>query len=93
MNSPEIKQYIREHKDLFWYTPGDKKEDISHEFLVETILNYGSLDDVRQLIKLMGIGQLSKVFLGMKGRKKLNYYPEIHHFFSLVLKRYAPGNI
>jgi len=34
MNSPEIKQFIREHSNLFWYTPEDKKEEISHEFLV-----------------------------------------------------------
>ena len=49
MNSPEIKQYIREHSNLFWYTPEDKKEEISTEFLVETILNYGDKDEVIQL--------------------------------------------
>jgi len=43
MNSPEIKQFIHEHSNLFWYTPEDKKEEISTEFLVETILNYGDL--------------------------------------------------
>lgn len=26
MNSPEIKQFIREHRNLFWYIPEDKKE-------------------------------------------------------------------
>jgi hypothetical protein len=93
MNSPEIRQFIREHSNLFWYTPEDKKEDISHEFLVETILNYGSLEDVRELVKLMGIRQLATVFFGMQGRKKMNFYPEIYNFFSLVLRRYAPGNI
>jgi len=29
------------------------------------------------------------VFFRAAGRKKLNYYPEIHHFFSLLFKRHA----
>lgn len=93
MNSPEIKQFIREHSNLFWYTPEDKKEDISHEFLVETILNYGNLDDFEQLIKLLGFKRLSGIFFSAQGRKKLNYYPEIYHFFTLFFNKYAQGNI
>ena len=54
MNSPEIKQFIREHSNLFWYTPDDKKEEISNEFLVETILNYGDINAIIQLFNLMG---------------------------------------
>jgi hypothetical protein len=93
MNSPEIKQFILEHSNLFWYTPEDKKEEISDEFLVETILNYGNLDDIRQLINIIGIEELSTIFFNIQGRKKLNFYPEIHHFFSLLFKRYAQRNI
>ena len=89
MNSPEIKQFIREHSNLFWYTPEDKKEEISKELLLETILNYGTLDDFRELVKIFGIQQLAYIFFGAKGRKKLNYYPEIYHYFSLVFKKYA----
>ena len=89
MNSPEIKAFIRKNSHLFWYTPEDKKEEISHEFLIETILNYGNLDDIRQLINIIGIKQLATIFLSIQGRKKLNYYPEIYHFFSLVFKKYA----
>ena len=93
MNTPEIKHFIREHSNLFWYTPEDKKEEISQELLIETILNYGNLDEVRQLINIMGIERLSEIFFSLQGRKKLNYYPEIYHFFSLLFKKYAPGNI
>jgi hypothetical protein len=93
MNSPEIKQFIREHSALFWYTPEDKKEEISHELLIETLLNYGELNDIRQLIRIMGIEHISEIFFNLQGRKKLNYYPEIHNFFSLLFKNYAQGNI
>jgi hypothetical protein len=93
MNSPEIKEYIRKHSALFWYTPEDKKEEISHELLIETILNYGELNDIRQLIRIMGIEHISEIFFNLQGRKKLNYYPEIYHFFSLLFKNYAQRNI
>ena len=88
-HSPEIKAFIHEHSALFWYTPEDKKEEISEELLVEMILNYGDLDAILTLIELMGIKKVSSVFFNAKGRKKLNYFPEIYHFFSLFFTRYA----
>jgi hypothetical protein len=93
MNSPEIKEFIRQHSNLFWYTPEDKKEEISHDLLVETILNYGDMNDVRNLIKIIGIERLSEIFSGLQGRKMLNYYPEIYNFFSILVKKYAHPNI
>lgn len=89
MNSPELKTFIRRNSNLFWYTPGDKKEDINPDLLVETILNYGSMDEIKTLIKIMGVKEISQVFFGAKGRKKLNYYPEIYNFFSLFFTRNA----
>jgi len=90
MHSPEIKSFIRRHSHLFWYTPEDKKEDISESFLVETILNYGDMKDVMELIELMGKKNLARVFFNARGRKKLNYFPEIYNFFSLFLNKYVP---
>ena len=89
MNSPEIKAFIHENRNLFWYTPADKKEEISPEFLVETILNYGDLDAVKKLISILGIKETSRIFFSAKGRQKLNYYPEIYNFFSLLFSKYA----
>ncbi|HBH82870.1 MAG: hypothetical protein A2X03_15630 [Bacteroidetes bacterium GWA2_40_15] len=89
MNSPELKAFILENSSLFWYTPQDRKEDIGPELLVETIMNYGDINSIRKLIKLMGIKEVSDVFFNATGRKKLNYYPEIYNFFELVLKKYA----
>lgn len=93
MHSPEIKAFIREHSNLFWYIPADKKEEISLELLVETIFNYGDLNDIRNLINIMGFNHLSVIFNNLHGRKKLNYYPEIYQFFSNLIQRYAPTNI
>ena len=93
MNSPEVKTFIRQHSSLFWYTPENKKEEISPEFLVETILNYGNLEDVRQLINIIRTDRFAQIFYSLNGRKKLNYYPEIYHFFSLLVKKYEHSNI
>lgn len=89
MNDPKITKFIQEHSQYFWYTPEQKKENISPELLLETILNYGDMDAVRELFKVMGLKNAATVFFGTSGRKKMNYYPEIYHFFSLLLKRHA----
>lgn len=89
MNTPEIRAFIRENSHLLWYIPEDKKEEISHELLVETILNYGDMDALRKLFNLLGIQRVAEVFNNLEGRKKLNYYPEAYNFLSLLIKRYA----
>ena len=93
MNTPDIKQFIREHSNLFWYTPEEKKEEISNELLVETIFNYGDIEAVKQLITMLGTDRLAEIFSGLTGRKKLNYYPEIYHFFSILVNKNVHSNI
>ena len=88
MNSPEIKAFIRQHNSLFWYIPEDKKEDISPDILVEFILNYGSLEDIKTLFRLMGKAEIAKIFFNAKGRRKLNYFPEVYNYFSLYFKKH-----
>lgn len=81
--------YIQQHANLFWYTPADKKQDISDALLVETILNYGTLDDYRSLLSVLTPQRVAEVFFGASERQKMNYYPEIYHFFSLLLAQYV----
>jgi len=89
MYSSELKAFIKEKSNLFWYTPEKKKEDISPELLVETILNYGTLEEVKTMIRIMGIKEVASIFFSAQGRKKMNYYPEIYNYFSLFFKKYA----
>lgn len=89
MYNSEIKAFIRKKSSLFWSVPEDKKEEVSPALLVETILNYGTMDDVRTLFRLMGLEEVSRVFFSARGRQKLNYYPEIYNYFSLLFKKYA----
>ena len=92
MNSPEIKQFIREHNNLFWYVPDDKKETISNEFLVETILNYGDINAVIQLFNLFGIKRVANIFfdsISLSSRRKGNYHELTINYFTLVFRKYA----
>lgn len=92
MNSPKIQAFIREHSDLFWYTPDEQKENISKEFLVETILNYGDLTAVKQLIKIIGIKKSSQIFFNsiqLSDRRKGNYHELTINYFTLFFSRYA----
>ena len=91
----ELKQFIAKHKSLFWYTPENKKEEISPSLLVETILNYGDMDAVKELFQLMGIDNVAKVFfhdINLSERRRNNYYPEICNFFSIIFSKYAQRN-
>ena len=89
MRSPEVKKFIEDHGSLFWYTPAPKGETVTDELLVETILNYGDMDDLKGLFSVMDIKNVAKIFWGMTGRKKLNYFPEIHNYFNLYFKKYV----
>jgi hypothetical protein len=92
MNSPEIKQFIKKHSNLFWYTPESKKEEISNEFLVETILNYGDISSVIQLFNLLGIKKVAKIFFDsttLSNRRKGNYHELTVNYFTLVFRKYA----
>lgn len=92
MYNSELKAFIKEKSSLFWSVPEDKKEEVSPGVLVETILNYGSMDDVRKLIRLMGMNEVARIFFSARGRQKLNYYPQIYNYFSLLFGKYAQGN-
>lgn len=92
MNNPDIKRFIREHSNLFWYIPEDKKEDISHEFLVETILNYGDKNAVIQLFNLLGIRNVARLFfnsINLSERRKGNYHEITINYFTRVFTKYA----
>ena len=92
MNSPEIKAFIRENAHLFWYTPEDKKEDISEELLIETILNYGDINALKKMLDLLGTKKTANIFfqsINQSERRKNNYQELTINYFTIFFKRYA----
>ncbi len=75
---------IDKHQNLFWYTPAEKRHQISDDLLVETVLNEGTLDDYRELMQTLDAHRVAEVFFSAKGRKKANYYPEIYRTLTRV---------
>ena len=83
-------EFIEKNKHLFWYIKKDKIQAIGNEVLVEFIFNYGTLEDVKQLIKIIGFQELKLVYDATTGRKIGNYMPEIFKYLELIVKKYAP---
>lgn len=88
-NSPELKQFIKENASLFWYIPESEKEQMSHEVLVEFILNYGNAKSVKKLLDILGIDYVAAIFYKLTERKRVNFFPPVVHYFNLYFKRYA----
>ena len=92
MRSLEIKKYIEDRHYLFWYSPVPKNESVSDELLVETVLNYGNLEDVRALFKVMNIKNVSNIFfdsINKSERHKGNYHELTINYFTLFFNKYA----
>lgn len=89
MNTPEIKQFIQKRSELFWYIRKGKKQDIPMMFLVETILIYGDVPDVKELFALIGVKKAAEIFFKQVNSKRNNYPARTAHYFSLFFHRYA----
>lgn len=85
--------FIKKHKDWFWYTPKDKLQSISDELLLENVINYGKIKDFKDYIKIVGIEKAHKTFRKFRGRRKNNLYPELYNLFDKYFKKIiAQGN-
>jgi len=92
MRTEELKNFIRTNGYLFWYTPEDKGETVTDELLVEMVLNYGSMDDVKDLFSVMDMQKVAKIFydsISKSDRRKGNYQELVLNYFTLFFNRYA----
>ena len=92
MRSEELKNFIRKNGSLFWYTPEDKGEKVTDELLVETMLNYGSLDQIQDLFNIMGMKEVADIFfysINLSERRKNNFFEPTLNYFTLYFDRYA----
>ncbi len=80
--------YIAKRSALFW-SVGDLSK-VTDVLLVETILNYGSWEDVKELIQLLGLSRTATLFRSStEGRMRDNYFPEVKNFFTHFFKRHV----
>jgi hypothetical protein len=86
----DMEKYIEKHKSLFWSVGEKRKKDISKSLLVETILNYGTLEDCRELIAVLGLKETANIFFqNTQNKPRHNYYPEVENYFRHYFQRHA----
>jgi hypothetical protein len=84
----ELGEFVKKRRGLFWSTKN--YDGLSEAVVVEGILNYGDMDDVRELIKLLGIQKVARIFYeNTTNRTRVNYDPKIVNYFSLFFKKHA----
>ena len=79
--------FVRKRKYLFWSTKN--YDGLSNEAIVEAVLNYGDMKDVHELIALLGMQEVARIFRENTNRPRINYDPKIVNYFSLFFKKYA----
>ncbi len=87
MHNMTIGDFVKQRKHLFWSTRN--YDGLSKEAVVEAVLNYGDMNDVRELIALLGIQEVAKTFRAQTNRARVNYRPEIVNYFQLYFQKYA----
>ena len=82
-----IHEFIKKRRYLVWYVKD--LDNLSEESIVEHVLNYGDWDDVQEMIKILGIKKVAKIFREKSALPRSNYRPEIKHYFQLYFGKYA----
>lgn len=91
-NNQKIKKFIKENSSLFWSVKECEKENISDDFLVETILNWGTLKDVRTLFELLGKEKVAEIFYKNISGKRTNYRKKTINLFNIYFAKLSFRN-
>ncbi|MDO8553142.1 MAG: hypothetical protein Q7S01_06515 [bacterium] len=89
MLSDELYAFITKRKHLIWYVKDYRA--LNEESIVEHTLNYGNWNDVQELIKILGMEKVARIFRKqmITGRQRGNYYPETAHYFALYFNKHV----
>ena len=81
-----IQEFIKKRKNLVWYVK--RPEKLNEKAIIEAVLNYGDWNDVQEMIKILGIKKVSKIFKEEIKKKRCNYFSDIKNYFNLYFKKY-----
>jgi hypothetical protein len=79
-------ELIQKNKDLFWFTPKDKKLSINDELLITQIINEGSMEQIDTLIAVLGSEKVYSFLKNLSGRTEGNIYPEYRNLYLKKLE-------
>jgi len=79
-------QFIDENAHLFWYIRKDKLHAITDEVLVEFILSYADLPQIKDLIDIVGEKKVAKIvennIIKVKKHQRQNYFTSTLNLFG-----------
>ncbi len=81
---------IEENKLLFWYFDKTQLNVMSDSVLVEFILNYGTIQDVKALFEVLGKENVAREFGSKIKNERNNYFPMVRNFFDLYFRKNVP---
>ena len=82
-----ISNFIKERPYLVWGTRN--YDNLSEEAIVENVLNYGDIDDIKEMFSILGVKKSAIIFKKQISQKRNNYRPKIKNYFNLYFKKYA----
>jgi hypothetical protein len=82
-----MEKFAKKRPYLFWSTNNYK--NLSPAVVLENTLNFGDFDDVKEVVKLIGLKKSAAIFKKQISGKRINYRPEIANYFKLYFKKYA----
>lgn len=80
-------KFLTKIKSYFWETKDLKS--LKESQIVERVLNYGTLKETKELMKILGPKKVASCFFDEANKKRSNYRPEIKNFFSLIFKKHV----
>lgn len=86
----DIHTFIKKRPYLIWHV--NDYDALDREAIVEATLNYGNWNDVQELIGILGIGEVAKIFQEKSSPSAIgrsNYRPEVANYFTLYFAKYA----
>ena len=82
-----VRDFVEKRKNIFWSTKN--YAGLSTDAVVEGVLNYGDMNDVKELISILGVKEIAQIFEKQANKPRTNYRPEIKNYFTLYFKKYA----
>ena len=89
MLSDPLYDFISKRKHLIWYVKDYRA--LNEEAIVEATLNYGNWNDVKGMIRILGIARAAEIFRKqmITGRQRGNYHRKTRHYFNLYFNKYV----
>jgi hypothetical protein len=92
MNKQSLQDLINENSILFWSVSKEDLVKLSPEVVVETFLNYADIDQIKKMIEIIGIQNVSEIFRRQIKNRRVNYHKRTINYFTLYFNRHAQRN-